>query len=551
MAKYRVTSPDGSSWEVNAPDGTPDAEVMAYAKSQFEQQQKPVEPHKTVYATDEMSGPEKFLAGAGKAFVDLGRGVKQIGLESLGYGNRAKRYQQEIDASRQVDAPLMETGAGVAGNVAGGIASAAPFIAVPGANSVAGAAAMGGIQNALQPVATGESRLKNAAIGATTGAVAQYGLGKLAGAANQRLAGAQAKGAELATQNAAKDATVEAARGAGFVLPPSQVNPTILNRALEGYAGKLSTQQAASIKNQSVVDNLIKQDLGIPANKAVTPALLQGIRNEAGKAYEVVKQAGKIGADDEFVTAIRSLGGDDYAAVVNDLPEMANAEIGKLISALEKPEFNAQTAVSLIKKLRHEATVNFKNQLDPNKLELARAQRQAVDALESLVDRNLVARGMPEAVQQFREARTLIAKVHSAETALNEATGSFAASHFGKLAEKGKPLSGGMKTVGNVSHAFPKATQQINTSMPGVSPLDYAAVGGISAATGVPAFLSAIAGRPIARAAMLSKPYQGLLAGSPGYGPGLLTRGTPLALEELERLGLGGLLGPSIYAAQQ
>lgn len=50
MAKYRVTAPDGSTYEVNAPDGASEADVMAYAKTQFAQQvpsiEKPV-PQKT------------------------------------------------------------------------------------------------------------------------------------------------------------------------------------------------------------------------------------------------------------------------------------------------------------------------------------------------------------------------------------------------------------------------------------------------------------------------------------------------------------------------
>jgi hypothetical protein len=36
----------------------------------------------------------------------------------------------------------------------------------------------------------------------------------------------------------------------------------------------------------------------------------------------------------------------------------------------------------------------------------------------------------------------------------------------------------------------------------------------------------------------------------PDYQPGLLTRGAAPTLEELRKLGIGGLLGPSLYAAQ-
>ncbi len=43
MAKYRVTAPDGSTYEISAPDGASEADVMAYAQSQFAQQVPSIE----------------------------------------------------------------------------------------------------------------------------------------------------------------------------------------------------------------------------------------------------------------------------------------------------------------------------------------------------------------------------------------------------------------------------------------------------------------------------------------------------------------------------
>lgn len=100
-------------------------------------------------------------AGAGKSFVDTGRGVKQI----LGANNQA-----EIDESRQTDAPLMRTASGTLGNIGGAVAQAAPTMLIPGAATIAGSALTGAGLGAVQPVATGESRGENAAIGAVAGA---------------------------------------------------------------------------------------------------------------------------------------------------------------------------------------------------------------------------------------------------------------------------------------------------------------------------------------------------------------------------------------------
>ncbi len=71
-----------------------------------------------------MSGTEKFLAGVGKSFVDLGRTARRLG-NKVGLGD----YDAEAaKRDEEIDKPLMATGAGMAGNIAGDIA----LTAVPG-----------------------------------------------------------------------------------------------------------------------------------------------------------------------------------------------------------------------------------------------------------------------------------------------------------------------------------------------------------------------------------------------------------------------------------
>lgn len=123
--------------------------------------------------TSGMSFTEKLLAGVGKAFVDTGRGVKQIvGLRS----------REEVDRDKELDAPLMKTGAGLTGNILGNAAMFAPVAFVPGANTYTGAALAGSVAGASQPVGTDESRLTNAAIGGGAG-VAGQALGNTLGRA--------------------------------------------------------------------------------------------------------------------------------------------------------------------------------------------------------------------------------------------------------------------------------------------------------------------------------------------------------------------------------
>ncbi len=110
--------------------------------------------------TSGMSGFEKFVAGYGKAGADLVRGTGQrLGLVS----------QDDIDEMKRLDAPLMESGAGSAGNVLGNVAAFLPTAFVPGANTVTGAAATGAIMGALAPTASDESVLGNIALGGAAG----------------------------------------------------------------------------------------------------------------------------------------------------------------------------------------------------------------------------------------------------------------------------------------------------------------------------------------------------------------------------------------------
>jgi len=111
--------------------------------------------------TKGMSTAEKLIAGYGSALPMVIKGIGQrLNLVS----------QADVDEAARLNKPLTGSGAGFAGSLAGNIALALPTAAIPGAASVPGAAAIGAVQGFIQPTETGESALKNAAIGAGLGA---------------------------------------------------------------------------------------------------------------------------------------------------------------------------------------------------------------------------------------------------------------------------------------------------------------------------------------------------------------------------------------------
>ena len=153
-----ITAQLADGRELQFPKGTSPDVIQATIKKVLELPP----PEKTTYdPTEGMSGFEKFAAGAGKAFYDVGRGVGQL----VGAVDR-----EDIDAARKRDAALMATGAGMAGNLAGNVAATLPAAMIPGAATVPGAAAIGAALGAAQPVGTDESRAGNIVAGGVAGA---------------------------------------------------------------------------------------------------------------------------------------------------------------------------------------------------------------------------------------------------------------------------------------------------------------------------------------------------------------------------------------------
>lgn len=155
MAKFDVDV-SGVTYEVEAPDEQTAWHWANATHAKAGVRKREYDP------TEGMSVSEKALAGVGKAFADIGRGLGQyVGLVS----------PEDIAEARRLDAPLMATTAGRLGNIGGNVAIAAPTAMLPGANTVAGAGLYGALYGAAQPAETGAERLGNVGLGGVGGAV--------------------------------------------------------------------------------------------------------------------------------------------------------------------------------------------------------------------------------------------------------------------------------------------------------------------------------------------------------------------------------------------
>ena len=307
--------------------------------------------------------------------------------------------------------------------------------------------------------------------------------------------------------------SLKKAQDLGYVVPPATTNPTILNRGIEGIAGKTSVAQAASIKNQAVTNGLVRQELGLPEDAELTHDTLAEVRSQQSPAYEAVKAIPEIQFGPSYAKELKGLSAtsDKIAATLPDYKATGAQQVQSLIQSIQPPDgvMDGETAVELSKSLRAEATAQLQSAArtgDPTARTLGSAYRGAATAVENAIQSHLEKTGQPELADNWDNARRTIAKTYSVEQALDGA-GNVDAGKLGKQLIKGKPLSGNLEAAADFANAFPKASKvgAVKESMPGISPLDLAATVGTGLGLGAATHesLPALGGLawPVARSA--------------------------------------------------
>ena len=375
---------------------------------------------------------------------------------------------------------------------AGNVAMMVPSMFIPGANTVAGAGVIGAVNGLVQPV-EGEQTLGNIAqgkavntgIGGALGAGGQAVANKVGGWVMDRLSSETQDAARRQSLNSMKDATLAEGRSAGYVVPPSEINPTFLSNRLESLGGKAAIKQEAALRNQSTTNDLARKAMGIADDQPISVSALEAIRKNSGKAYEDVSSLSGIAKQD--------------------------LEALKLSRNEAQGWFNA-----------------YNRSASPLDLAKAKAARDMSDQLEESLRNEAVSAGRNDLLPSLVEARKQIAKSYTVQRALNPATGDVSAPILGRMYGKGKPLSDGLDTIGAFNQAFPKFTGVgVSTPAAGVSKAEMLSGGllGIagSAATGSPLGLLA-AGLPLLSHPARSMALSGALQKAPEYAAGALSK---------------------------
>lgn len=405
------------------------------------------------------STSENLRAGAGKAFYDMGRGVKQL------TGNMSR---EEVDATKAMDAPLMSTGAGKVGYIGGNVALALPTAAIPGANTYTGAALIGAGLGALQPVGTRDSRMLNSGIGAAGGVAGKFVGDRLSSLFNraptqgaaQASADVESTGGAAAAENAIS-ATPEmqlrsggpdfgtvgadpsagltqaqreiAQRGTalGMRMTPGQATGS---RALQQFEAKLESQPMTSGPF-----NAIKENNARAAARAVaqsigenTDEVSSGVLNRAAERISGVFQS----AGDDVVRPIdpkQFL--STYTNIQNDLEGIVSGFgdhplVAKLTGYAEKGEATGHQLQQLTSKLGKAAYKQMSTQNGDRDLGLALYQ------VKDYVD-DLLMQGMDDAQRAtFQQARTQyrnLMMLTSRQGVINPSTGNVSGKSLANL----------------------------------------------------------------------------------------------------------------------
>jgi len=358
--------------------------------------------------------------------------------------------------------------------------------------------------------------------------------GTKAAQAADEAARAQAKVAGSLT-----DAGTAQAKAAGYVLPPAQVNPSMTNKLLQGLVSEGKLHKAASLRNQPVTNKLVKEAFGIPDDIPLSADALGEIRRAAGANYDAVRNVGTIVADETYMAALKGITADAERIKAN-FPDRAEPPILKEVKSVGVGQFDSDAAIPVIRDLRERADLAYRG----GEKKMGSDFRAVADAMEDLIERNLVTNKAPkDVIKNFREARKTIAQTYTVEKHLAN-DGNVNAAGLAKELKK-KPLEGGIKTAAEFGQQFPKAAQRPEAigGIGSISPTWAGASAIASAMTQNPAMLGIMAAPPIGRSLMLSRPYQNMLVNPPSYGPSMTNRlGNLITSESANQLlNIGGM----------
>lgn len=423
-----VELPDGNV--VEFPDDTP-RHVMEAALKQYAarpiRKRSPQDIRDLAGArdpTEGMSFAAQVGAGFGKSFVDTAQGARQLYAEVAdrvaprqqtiadlvaGRDNsRAAAMQREVDATRRQDASLSGSPGGFTGNVAGQTTQA--FVPIPGgqlawagrAAPYVRAAISGGVLSGIQPVATGESRAQNTAIGAAAGVAGQgilSGLGSAARAARARM--------PLPVRE-----SIKAARQEGIPLHTSQVTDSRFLKTMGSVANQLplSGAAAAARKQQSAFNRAVSRTFG-HESPSLSDDVMEAAGNKLNQGYDRLFAGKKIALDRQGATEMLRLRNSLDSELESEPREVVRKQMARLFDNLDN---NGEMPGKVYQSLRSEWGKKF-----PKGTDKGRVLGEARKILDEAAARSLG----PSEAMALKRLNSMWANFRTTKDALKQVAG--------------------------------------------------------------------------------------------------------------------------------
>lgn len=479
MPKYQIKSPDGHTYEITAPDGASRDDVLAYAKKQF--------------------------AGGAAQPASTAQTAQPTPDQPAAPSTNVPSYRQPGSILSTVARPV--------GRAVADIESLALDPAMVVQNKLAGTnyempseSTRKALDRALPPPQDTPSKVAETASSMILGGAVGPS-GELRG------------GADLA--NFGREEALRAAHRAGYKISPSEAGNAPLGQALQSASGKARLEREIRADNQEVTNRLAKLALDLhPDHPPLDSAVMNEIRDEAGRAYEALRQLpGRVRTNEQLLNDIANAGGD-FSKLDKAFPRepgIAQEELDRSLIEREKgrwlqPDQSPGEMVDAMRELRNDAARLFKTGKGQD-WALATAKRQIAEAFASRLETYASEQGQPGLVDALRSARERIAKSHVIEDALNETTGDVDALHIARAYHSGAHLTDELELIAQSGQAFRRSVGKADYGGEGpFSVVDVLA--GAAGAMHNPALISAIALRPATRAALKSGAYQRSLVSS-------------------------------------
>ena len=254
---------------------------------------------------------------------------------------------------------------------------------------------------------------------------------------------------------------IEAANRAvelGIALNPAQSNPTLGNRARSTLAGNRDVNSALAKQNQPKWTELAKREMGLSLQTTLNAKGFGEAKSAVSGPYEQLRRMGAMTPDEDVLAQISALkvepgqapiGGEAGARLVS---KAADEAILKIESGLD-----GKRLLESVRQLRRDADAIRNAQKvgqapSPAKISEAEAKLQIASALEVLAEKNIFD---PKFKNEFRQARTTMAKIYAYEDATDFNTGQVDPIAIARLTQKDNALTGIIADIGAIAGNFP------------------------------------------------------------------------------------------------